>query len=324
MDLSVIIPVYNGEKTLSRALDSLFRHAPRELEWEAVLVNDGSADSSLSVCEEYRKRFPEKIRLLSRENRGVGATRTEGLAAAAGEYTTFLDCDDYYLPAFSGVGAILKEKKPDILFFDSCFAYDEKEPLPYPAGDFAGGFVPPQKGILSMPGPWNKIVKKSLYEKGSLTFPEGIWYEDLATCPALFRFADPKKIYYLKETLHAYYQSEHSIIRGEGYREGWKDIVPALSILADRLGEEYRQEAEYLAWFHLYRGYAWKFLEYGKTEEIKAFRVFMKHRFPDWKKNPYIRSAPVKEQITSRMLSMGLTHLLSIRQKKEIKSNDEM
>lgn len=96
-EVSVIVPVYNAEKTLSRSVESVL--AQTELDWELWLVNDGSSDGSLALCREY-EAADLRIHVIDKPNGGVGSARNAGLDAAAGEYVAFLDSDDAYEPNF--------------------------------------------------------------------------------------------------------------------------------------------------------------------------------------------------------------------------------
>ncbi len=91
MKYSVIIPIYNAAETLHRCLDSLVSQLREDT--ELLLVNDGSTDASLEICDEYAARFPQ-IRLFSKENGGVSSARNLGLQQAQGEYVLFVDSDD--------------------------------------------------------------------------------------------------------------------------------------------------------------------------------------------------------------------------------------
>ena len=92
LKLSIVIPVYNVEKYLSKCLDSVIY--PQLDGYEVIVVNDGSTDSSLTVAEKYLDRYPELIRIISTENGGLGAARNVGIDAANGEFLLFLDSDD--------------------------------------------------------------------------------------------------------------------------------------------------------------------------------------------------------------------------------------
>ena len=89
---SVIIPVYNSEKTLKRCLDSLLEQRWEDV--EVILINDGSSDRSGKIIRAYSNRYPN-IRTVTQENSGVSAARNRGLDEAKGTYITFVDSDDY-------------------------------------------------------------------------------------------------------------------------------------------------------------------------------------------------------------------------------------
>lgn len=92
---SVVICSFNRAHLLPRALDSLL--AQTETSWEAIVVDDGSRDHTAEVVRRYCQSAPN-IRYLYHRNRGLPLSRNVGIAAAVGEYVTFLDSDDWYLP----------------------------------------------------------------------------------------------------------------------------------------------------------------------------------------------------------------------------------
>ncbi|MBE5780381.1 MAG: glycosyltransferase family 2 protein [Clostridiales bacterium] len=92
LKLSVIVPVYNAEQTLRRCLDSLC--AQTYGNFELILVNDGSKDHSLEICNEYAKK-DQRICVYTQENAGPSAARNRGLDMASGDYVLFVDSDDY-------------------------------------------------------------------------------------------------------------------------------------------------------------------------------------------------------------------------------------
>lgn len=102
--ISIIIPVYNAEKYIVPCLDSLL--AQTYLHWEAILVNDGSSDSSFQILNDYAQK-DARFRVLHQENQGVSAARNAGLALAQGSFVAFIDADDYVKPDYL---AVLTEK----------------------------------------------------------------------------------------------------------------------------------------------------------------------------------------------------------------------
>ncbi len=94
--VSVIIPVYNGERYLSETIDSVI--AQTEVNWEIIAVNDGSTDRSLEILNEYVKKAPDRIRVITLVNGGVSKARNAAVAIALGTYIAFLDQDDLWAP----------------------------------------------------------------------------------------------------------------------------------------------------------------------------------------------------------------------------------
>lgn len=93
--VSVIVPVYNAEKYLSRCMDSIVNQTLQEI--EILCVDDGSTDSSVQILKKYAA-IDDRIRIITQENKGAGAARNRGLKEATGEYLSFLDADDFFEP----------------------------------------------------------------------------------------------------------------------------------------------------------------------------------------------------------------------------------
>lgn len=93
MKISIIIPVYNSEKYLSRCIDSILNQSYKN--FEVILVNDGSTDCSESIIKTYLTRFPEKFQYEFQNNSGAPVARNRGIDLARGDYITFVDSDDY-------------------------------------------------------------------------------------------------------------------------------------------------------------------------------------------------------------------------------------
>lgn len=96
--VSVIVPVYKVEKTLARCLDSVCGQSYQNL--EIIVVNDGSPDGSLAICEQFRAKDPRVV-LISKENEGLSLTRNAGMRIAHGKYIQFVDSDDYLEHTFT-------------------------------------------------------------------------------------------------------------------------------------------------------------------------------------------------------------------------------
>lgn len=95
--ISIIVPVYNVENYLRECLDSISKL--KTVTWEAILVDDGSTDTSGQICDEYAKQ-DSRFRVIHQKNAGVSAARNAGLDAAKGEWIWFVDSDDSINPDF--------------------------------------------------------------------------------------------------------------------------------------------------------------------------------------------------------------------------------
>ncbi|MEE1285586.1 MAG: glycosyltransferase [Ruminobacter sp.] len=99
--LSIIVPIYNSSKFLSRCCDSLIKQDPNNI-CEFIMVNDGSKDNSIDILNEYAAK-DSRFKIFSQENQGAGIARNFGIKQANGEYVGFLDNDDELSEDYSNV-----------------------------------------------------------------------------------------------------------------------------------------------------------------------------------------------------------------------------
>jgi glycosyltransferase involved in cell wall biosynthesis len=108
--VSVVMPAYNVDWCVRRAIDSVLAQSFRA--WELIVVNDGSTDGTKAALSSYGKA----IRVIDQENRGMSAARNAGIKAARGALVAFIDADDYWLPDKLGRQVELLQTRPDIGF----------------------------------------------------------------------------------------------------------------------------------------------------------------------------------------------------------------
>ena len=182
---SVIIPVYNAQKTLKRCLDSLLGQERKDV--EVILINDGSLDRSGEIIEDYGNRYPN-IRAVTQENSGVSAARNRGLDEAKGIYITFVDSDDYVSDDYFRVMDEAGEKEDsDLLVFAKDIAgqgIDERDL--YKKMCSAESLSEKRKILLSSRiifQPPYKRFKREIIEKKHLRFIKGMYVgEDFNFC----------------------------------------------------------------------------------------------------------------------------------------------
>lgn len=114
--VSIIMPIYNNEKTLKRAIDSILNQSIYG--FELILINDGSTDGSASICDEYAKKEPLLIEVIHQKHTSVGRAKNTGLQYATGRFVYFADPKDYYQNNFLLDNVRLAiEKKADLVVF---------------------------------------------------------------------------------------------------------------------------------------------------------------------------------------------------------------
>lgn len=113
--ISVIIPAYNAVKYLDRAVQSVLCQMDGCI--ELILVDDGSADGTGAMCDAYAEKYPN-VRVIHKQNGGTSSAKNRGIAAAKGQYLSFMDSDDYLDPAaYARISAVLRQHQPDCLDF---------------------------------------------------------------------------------------------------------------------------------------------------------------------------------------------------------------
>lgn len=127
VDVSIIIPVYNAEKYLRQCVGSVL--SQQGMQFEILLVDDGSVDQSGSICDAYEKEY-ENIYAYHQKNSGPAAARNLGLQKARGEYIQFLDADDELIPGYAEVfRKIACEDAPDIIIGGALTVNESKKTL---------------------------------------------------------------------------------------------------------------------------------------------------------------------------------------------------
>ena len=179
--ISIIVPIYNSEKYLSRCIESLLLQTFNEI--EIICVIDGSKDDSLKICNEYEKK-DSRIITIVQENQGQAVARNTGLRHASGKYIQFCDPDDYY-------SLYMCEKLYNSILFSGAdlavvgikIIYDQKNII-YGDREYYrikyNGLTTVNEVVFRYidSSVCNKIFNKSIIDKFDINFPVGLCYED--------------------------------------------------------------------------------------------------------------------------------------------------
>ena len=164
--VTVIIPTYNNEQTIERAIRSVVTQT--YVDWELIIVNDKSIDNTLAICKHYADMYPNIHIIDNEENVGAGIARQIGLREAKGEFVTFLDSDDLIMADFLAISMQLQaQHDSDIVYTSYTILYPQGIQQVIPAGDFIMEgegtsqlhFIQEKKFLTG------KIFRKSLLEK---------------------------------------------------------------------------------------------------------------------------------------------------------------
>lgn len=182
--ISVIVPVYNGEKYLRRCLDSLVGQNDGDV--EVIVVDDGSTDSTAEIVRSY-----PSVRYVFQKNAGQAAARNTGIDHATGSYIAFCDADDAYAPG--ALGRLRQALETfggcDIASAAFCESADEPEAWPVPGPFACYDAEEALRRILYQDGGfhcsvWAKLFRRHLFDE--IRFVPGLYYEDLEITPRLY------------------------------------------------------------------------------------------------------------------------------------------
>lgn len=204
--ISIIVPVYNAAPYLDRCLQSLLDQTYQAL--QIVLVDDGSTDRSLSICQAYQRR-DRRVDLIVQPNGGISQARNTGLRHARGEFLMFVDADDYVAPSFCQLAlAAARQHQADIVMFDFWYVEngspEQRHVLEH------GGEVDKEVAMtttVEYSFAFNKLYKWDLFD--DLSFPPHQNYEDVWIMYRLM--AKANRVYYLPVATYYYTQRSNSI-----------------------------------------------------------------------------------------------------------------
>lgn len=206
MKLSIIMPVYNVEKYLGISIETVLNQTLKD--FELIIVNDGSTDSSYEICKLYNQRY-SCIKLISQENRGLSAARNTGLKYAVGEYIAFIDSDDMVREdMYEIMYNYAKKGNYDIVLCDFGKIEDHVDSIEE-CKQVNNAELPMEKRLMGYA--WNKIYRHTLFKDLDEVYDEGTYYEDnLGSLRMLDR---AEKIGLVKEKLYYYRMNPKSITK---------------------------------------------------------------------------------------------------------------
>lgn len=216
--LSVVIPVYNAQRSLPVALQSVLSQGVEDI--EIILINDGSRDNSLAVCQDYAAR-DSRIKVLDQPNGGPGAARNTGLAEARGEFISFVDSDDTLLPgSYQRLLAAAGDGSADLVIAHFNILINGQtldrgyvmEDCSLSRDDFLSKLAH-RPGSYYYSALWNKLYRRQILADHSLAFDSSYnWGEDFDFNMRFYRHVE--RVAFSREPIYLYERT----FRGQTWR----------------------------------------------------------------------------------------------------------
>lgn len=223
--ISIIVPIYNMELYLRKCLDSI--KAQTFTDWECILVDDGSTDSSGLICDEYASE-DARFRVVHKENGGVSSARNAGLDAAIGDYIGWVDPDDWTEPEmFATLYSLIEKEDAEIAQIGFWREYKDHSSVKHLTKEIKimDGFTAMREmGFDRLPNYlWNRLHKREII---TCKFPEGRNFEDLFVYGQWLK--NVRKIVLDPTPMYHYLMRSGSIVHGDAARNRYDYFLSCL------------------------------------------------------------------------------------------------
>jgi glycosyltransferase involved in cell wall biosynthesis len=286
--ISVIVPVYNTGQYLEKCLDSLMGQTLQDI--QIIVVNDGSTDNSAAIAREYSSRIPGRFVYLEKENSGQADARNLGLKYAAGEYTGFVDSDDYIdLQMYEKLYAKARELSADMAECEYYHVYQKRQTIKK-IPDYSAE----EMSVFTKSSVCNKLFRTALLAAAQTTFPPRLKYEDLEFVCKIAPWI--KKAGLVHERLYYYIQ------RGNSTMHTVRHIPDIFQVLLNVIGyyknnhffEQYKARLEYICIYQLLGSNFFRIIKIPggiqRASLLKQNWNFLRELFPQWRKNRFLKT----------------------------------
>ncbi|MGL5901924.1 MAG: glycosyltransferase family 2 protein [Cetobacterium sp.] len=248
-EISIVVPVYNVEKYLEQCLDSILAQTFEN--FEVILVNDGSTDSSEEICDRYIKLDP-RFKLYNKINGGLSDARNIGVEKSRGRYLIFIDSDDYITENYCKVlKDCIEQSDVDIVVCRMVREIPRIENLNHYSKNIYSreeSLIQMFRGNLYRFSAAGKMYKTDFVKK--YKFPKGMIHEDMATTYKYF--LEAKNVAYIDYVGYVYFYRENSILTKKYNAKRldafihWKEILELTKDESENLLKEIYKR--YLYW----------------------------------------------------------------------------
>ena len=310
--VSIIVPVYNVEKYLTKCLDSLVNQTFEDL--EILAVDDGSTDNSKKIIDLFAEKYPDKILQFKKQNGGQGSARNLGLQYAKGDYISFVDSDDWLdIDAIEKMYNIAIKEKSDIVICDMVDHFSDGTQKYYNCTKYSSIYT-------VTPSACNKLFKKSIIE--DIQFMSNVWYEDFNFTTKIL-FKSPRISTIQKPYYHCNVRKTSTMNNNNSLKN--LDMITVIDDLRQYAisTNTYNKNVFYYLIFEHILITTVNRVAMQKNQDtklvIKKLLKYCKKNIPDYKKNDFYKGIPLVRKIIAELNYCGLYKISKIMLK--IKSN---
>lgn len=249
--ISIVIPVYNVEKYVSKCLQSVVNQTYRNL--EIIIVNDGSTDNSVEIVKKYKK-IDQRIKLINKENGGLSSARNAGISLVTGQYVTFIDSDDWISSNYIDEMVLETFKySSDIVSIRETLVEGnryQKHLLGTDTGQkvFEGNCADALFSFWDTNFAWGKLIRTNLI-KDKIEFPVGRNYEDIGT---MYKIYDRANTLVISDKASYFYRIRENSITNNIKRS---DIEDQIFFLNQIRNYKFKKKYKYLNCYLLCKGF---------------------------------------------------------------------
>lgn len=296
IDVSIIVPVYNGEKTIENCLKSLLEQSLKKI--EIIVIDDGSCDKTAEILDSMQQKDPEILRVIHQENTGVWRARKNAITLAQGRYIGFCDADDIvehqmYQVLFEKI----VEQNAEIAVC-SYQRYKEGQPVGKPEMQWPDDVLEIGRetlGLLALVNTalWNKLYNAEILKKAvEFSEPPRI-AEDMMMILSIIPYV--KRIAFVEQAMYHYNVYDGSAMNSISEIDAQK-TMNAMVALKKQMPPCYNELVDIMAFIHI--GISLPIGLYSNPEKHKTIkfgfiREYLNRNFPKWRKNNYTRTGYV-------------------------------
>ena len=287
MDLSIVIPVYNLMDYIEECVDSIISQEFTDIEYEVIIVNDGSTDDSLKIISN-KYGYNKRIKIISKQNGGLSSARNRGIVESTGKYIYFIDGDDF-IREKNALRDMFNEaicNDADMVIGNAIWYFNENKqyiqrrdknvfkPGVYEGKKLLADLLDSES--YSAPVPFNMYRLDML--KGKLNFMDGIYHEDELFMPQAFIMS--KKVVIIDKNFYMYRQREGSIMNSELNYKKLNDIIYIFKQLDSLLDEIEDKRLKKSLGVYIYKTLMFNICKYKfKKVDYYTKKILLKNAF---------------------------------------------